>query len=413
MTDTAAQSRNSHDGRSERRRYARLELKSMAFLDIGPDNGGIVLNISETGIALQAMSALPPKPVIDLHLRPPKSSKRIQVNGKVVWTTSKGEAGIQFVDLPDEARVQIRNWLTSDALPAQLPLVIPRPSETTKPLAEQQADELMGLLSELSAEAVILHPRDGEPTLARPPASPPPVPAPLSWSHAVIEKHPTDKSVLAVPPLGKLTGSHGKNSPELVHRSNMIERANKTRISKTNAASSRQLFPKSAAGQPPLVRSFITRSAEVKENHDWGGAFHAVARIFDKHTLDKLTKAATARVVSSTRELFPELSRPAFDRRWRVWRDAAQAWRRRRRSLLGWLQQPLFQQRPSSVRLYSAQSPTVWASIAPLRQLPRSRLPRRDISLSVVSRTGRFRMKAVIRWLRQPASPSHLRRGIL
>ena len=407
MSDTAAQPRNSLDGRSERRRYPRLEAKSMAFLDIGPDNGGIILNISEAGIALKAMSALTPMPVIDLHLRPPKSSKRIETNGKVVWTSSKREAGIQFVDLPDEARLQIRDWLTSEALPGQL--VKPRPSETTKPRAEQQANELMSLLSEPSAEAVILHPRDRGPTSVGPPASPPPVPAPLSSSDAVIEKHPTVKSVLAVPPLGTLAESHDQSSPAVIDRSTItIERANKTKVSKMNAASSRQFIVKSSGGQPPLARSFITRSAEVKKNHNCGGAFYRVwARIFDKRTLGLLTNAAIARVVSGTRGLFAELLRPAFDRQRRVWRYAGQAWRRRRRSLLGWLQQPVVQRHLSSVRLRGAEMPTVSAVIALLCQLPRSRHRRRDIA-----QRGRLRMKAVIRWLRQPGSQSHLRHGI-
>jgi hypothetical protein len=38
----------------ERRRFVRQRVRSLAYFDVGPDNGGLVLNLSENGLALQA-----------------------------------------------------------------------------------------------------------------------------------------------------------------------------------------------------------------------------------------------------------------------------------------------------------------------------------------------------------------------
>jgi TonB family protein len=92
-------------------------VKSLAYLDIGADNGGIVLNISEGGVAVHAVSVLPPDPLIDLRLQLPRSSKRLETKGKVAWTSStKKEAGVEFIGLTDEVRLEIREWLALENL---------------------------------------------------------------------------------------------------------------------------------------------------------------------------------------------------------------------------------------------------------------------------------------------------------
>jgi TonB family protein len=107
---------SSLDGR-ERRICARHQVKSLAYFDIGADNGGIVLNISEGGVAVHAVSVLPPGPLIDLRLQLPRSSKRLETKGKVAWTSStKKEAGVEFIGLTDEVRLEIREWLALENL---------------------------------------------------------------------------------------------------------------------------------------------------------------------------------------------------------------------------------------------------------------------------------------------------------
>ena len=116
MAPISTQTGSSLDGR-DRRVFERHQVKSLAYLDIGSDNGGIVLNISEGGVAVHAVSVLPPEPLVDLRLQLPRSSKRLETKGKVAWTSStKKEAGVEFIDLPEEVRLEIREWLASENL---------------------------------------------------------------------------------------------------------------------------------------------------------------------------------------------------------------------------------------------------------------------------------------------------------
>ena len=103
--------------RLERRQCARHQVKSLAYLDIGADNGGIVLNISESGLAVHAVSILPPEPVVDLRIQLPRSSNRLEAKAKVAWTSgTKKEAGFAFIDLPEDVRFLIKEWLALENL---------------------------------------------------------------------------------------------------------------------------------------------------------------------------------------------------------------------------------------------------------------------------------------------------------
>ena len=138
---------NSFDA-AERRQHPRHQSASLAYLDIGSDNGGIILNISQGGVAVQAMAVLPAEPVIALRIQLPRSTKKLAARGKIAWTSeSKKEAGMEFVDLPEEARRQIRNWLSSEIslqpaaeansaedIPQAQPLQAPRLQPAAPPL---------------------------------------------------------------------------------------------------------------------------------------------------------------------------------------------------------------------------------------------------------------------------------------
>ena len=149
MAPMSTQTGSSLDGR-DRRICARQQVKSLAYLDIGADNGGIVLNISETGVAVHAVSVLPAEPLVDLRLQLPRSSKRLETKGKVAWTSgTKKEAGVEFVDLPEEVRLEIRDWLASENLE---PVYIESaPNVESSPRPPARRDKWTNLVSELSS----------------------------------------------------------------------------------------------------------------------------------------------------------------------------------------------------------------------------------------------------------------------
>ncbi|MFZ0523851.1 MAG: TonB family protein [Candidatus Acidiferrales bacterium] len=101
----------------DRRLHVRQRVSSLTYVDLGEDNGGIVLNVSEAGIRIQAAAGLEEGP-ISIRLQLPGTRKRLEVSAEVVWVgQSRKEAGLRFVDLSDEARRQIGNWIARESSP--------------------------------------------------------------------------------------------------------------------------------------------------------------------------------------------------------------------------------------------------------------------------------------------------------
>jgi TonB family protein len=141
---------NNVQGR-ERRQFPRHMVKSLAYLDIGPNNGGIVLNISETGLAVHAVSVLPTEPILGLRLQLPRSAKRLEAKAKIAWMSeTKKDAGVEFIDLDEEARVEIKQWLASENLPPSYIESAPA-SEPAPPSKPKRTDKWTSLVSQMSS----------------------------------------------------------------------------------------------------------------------------------------------------------------------------------------------------------------------------------------------------------------------
>jgi TonB family protein len=99
----------------ERRRFIRQRVRSLAYVDVVPNNGGIVLNLSENGLALQAVNPFD-ETRVSLRIQPPKSRKRIEASAEITWISdSKREAGLQFLGLTEDARNEIAEWVAAEA----------------------------------------------------------------------------------------------------------------------------------------------------------------------------------------------------------------------------------------------------------------------------------------------------------
>ena len=142
----------------DRRLHVRQRASSLTYVDLGENNGGIVLNVSEAGIRIQAAAALEVGP-ISLRLQLPGSRKRLELNAEVIWVgPSRKEAGLYFMDLSEDARSQIRKWIAqetsaetlteeddseSDAEAARVEPALrePAPVESSAAVAEEPADD--------------------------------------------------------------------------------------------------------------------------------------------------------------------------------------------------------------------------------------------------------------------------------
>ncbi len=87
----------------------------MAYVELGQDNGGILLNLSEGGLAVQSALALTSRVFSELRFQVPALQGWLTASGRIVWISdSKKEAGIQFTELPGEARREIHKWVSAE-----------------------------------------------------------------------------------------------------------------------------------------------------------------------------------------------------------------------------------------------------------------------------------------------------------
>jgi TonB family protein len=100
----------------ERRLEVRTTPASLAYVTFGDTNGGIVLNVSEKGMAVAVADQLVTRDdLARVNIRLPNSREGIELSAQIVWLseTKKG-AGIRFVDLTSTAHEQISNWIASE-----------------------------------------------------------------------------------------------------------------------------------------------------------------------------------------------------------------------------------------------------------------------------------------------------------
>jgi putative methionine-R-sulfoxide reductase with GAF domain len=106
----------------ERRRAVRQKVHTPAYASFSGTSLALdlseVLDVSEAGIAIQTAAPLEIGRTLNLCLDLSETRSRIHTPASVVWADRLGRAGIQFPDLPDESRLQLRQWLFHNALAA-------------------------------------------------------------------------------------------------------------------------------------------------------------------------------------------------------------------------------------------------------------------------------------------------------
>jgi hypothetical protein len=119
----------------DRRLQVRTTPASRAYIELGDTNGGIVLNISETGMAVAAAGLLVGGDYLPrIRFQSPSSRQSIEISAQIVWLAeSKKSAGIRFVDLTAEARKQISNWIASEKAAPEFEGLTPAPVESLIP----------------------------------------------------------------------------------------------------------------------------------------------------------------------------------------------------------------------------------------------------------------------------------------
>jgi hypothetical protein len=96
----------------ERRQNPRHPVRPTEYIEIGDSNGGIILDISEGGMAVASAQALVGNQTLRFRFQLPRSLETIETSGEINWIgETKKRAGVRFVDLPIASREQIHKWI--------------------------------------------------------------------------------------------------------------------------------------------------------------------------------------------------------------------------------------------------------------------------------------------------------------
>src|SRR4051812_9435681 len=82
-------------------------------VDLGPAGAGLVINVSEGGVAVQSLAPLKRGAEVPLRINVPNSSNPLQASGIVAWSEPNGTAGIRFTDINENRQKELRGWLNS------------------------------------------------------------------------------------------------------------------------------------------------------------------------------------------------------------------------------------------------------------------------------------------------------------
>ena len=94
----------------ERRRTPRIALDRLAYIKIEPNNGGIVLNVSEGGLCFHSIVSVEPG---SLRFSLLDQNRHIDADGELAWMDEQQKVGgIRFTALSPQAREQIQNLIS-------------------------------------------------------------------------------------------------------------------------------------------------------------------------------------------------------------------------------------------------------------------------------------------------------------
>jgi len=99
-----------------RRHHFRQAVRSLAYVKVDSSNGGVVRDVSESGIATQPLSPLQPGQKVQLRIDLPGPNLRLETEGRVAWFDPSGQAGIQFLELAPRSRHLLKQWIFAQLL---------------------------------------------------------------------------------------------------------------------------------------------------------------------------------------------------------------------------------------------------------------------------------------------------------
>jgi hypothetical protein len=95
----------------ERRQSPRKRFENLLYVEVEPGNGGMVLNLSEHGFGFRAVKRVRQKQEVKFAFNLDEK-RRVEGQGRLEWSDKEGRvAGVQFTDVSDEFRSEMREWM--------------------------------------------------------------------------------------------------------------------------------------------------------------------------------------------------------------------------------------------------------------------------------------------------------------
>jgi TonB family protein len=130
----------------------------LVTVDLAFQSGALLLDLSETGIGVQALSSAPAGNTTSLHFELPETGGRVEAIGRIAWTDSSGRLGIRFEEMAEPSRVHLAQWLARE--PRSLPVAGVNASMPSWPPAHMR-DEIAAMRRDLVTQKL-----EGEEALA-------------------------------------------------------------------------------------------------------------------------------------------------------------------------------------------------------------------------------------------------------
>lgn len=131
---------------TERRSQPRTSVDSLVYVSLGEENGGILLDVNDSGFSMQTAFPLDPG---NPHLRRARFSGNgdFEIDCELAWDQS-GQAGFRFSNLCADVRGRLRSWIAANGIVVSpLSPTVPRPERTQLAAsAIAQLDELRSML---------------------------------------------------------------------------------------------------------------------------------------------------------------------------------------------------------------------------------------------------------------------------
>ncbi len=140
--------------RSERRARPRHLMHAPVYATLNGCNGGLLLDLSQSGLGVQAVAPLHNDETILLRFELQRPRTRVEAAARVAWASPSGQAGLRFAGMSPQTQRSLQSWLMSTAAAAQsanrlqpefFPVARQEPREDTSaascPLIPPVADE--------------------------------------------------------------------------------------------------------------------------------------------------------------------------------------------------------------------------------------------------------------------------------